>query len=49
LLLAIGRHAVKTLESLLKFLLPVERKAAKIPVVPERLSLLFKRLIAVLI
>ena len=49
LLLAIGRHAVKTLESLLEFLLPVGRKAAKIPVVPERLSLLFKRLIAVLI
>jgi hypothetical protein len=49
LLLAIGRHVVEALEPLLEFLLPVGRKAPKVPVVLERLSLLFKRLIAVLI
>ena len=49
LLLAIGSHVVKALQSLLEFLLPVGRKAPKIPVVLERLSLLLKRLIAVLV
>jgi hypothetical protein len=49
LLLAIGRHAVKALEPLLEFLLPIRRKAAKVPVVVERLTLLIERLTTVLV
>ena len=49
LLLALGRHAVEALQALLEFLLPVRRKAAKIPVVLQRLALLLQRLAAVLV
>jgi len=49
LLLALGRHAIEVLQSLLEFLLPLGRKAAEILVVLERLPLLFERLIAMLV
>jgi hypothetical protein len=49
LLLALRRHAVEALQPLLKSLLPLGRKPAKIPVVFERPPLLIEGLITVLV